>query len=128
VRPVRDGGKSIPPGPVAVAVLALVAIGLLGCGEVIDGSKVEAQVQSDLEKSLPEALESGAAGEQLQKELGITPHEKIASVDCPSEQGVDPGTKFSCSVEFSNGRQATETLKILNKEAGLKVVSFEPSK
>jgi hypothetical protein len=31
-------------------------------------------------------------------------------------------------VDFANGKQATETLKILNKDADLKVVSVESKK
>jgi Domain of unknown function (DUF4333) len=110
-----------------MVALAL-SLALAGCGEVIDKSKTQAQIKADLESSLPKALESSATGEELGKSLGITPHEKIASVDCPSEQSIDPGTTFVCSVEFSNGSKASETLKILNKEADLKVVGLKPEK
>jgi hypothetical protein len=128
VRPVREGGKSSLPGRIVLLALILAGFGLLGCGEVIDKSKLDAQVQSELEETLPAALENGAAGEQLQKELGITPNEKIASVDCPSEQKIDPGTKFSCPIEFSNGSKAKEIMLIRDKEADLKVVALEASK
>jgi hypothetical protein len=90
------------------AALAAVAFAATGCGEtVIDDQKAEGAIQSSLEKSL---------------------HEKIKSVDCPSDQKVEAGKTFSCVVVFSNGKQATATLKILNKDADVSLVGFKPSK
>jgi uncharacterized protein DUF4333 len=84
------------------------AFAAAGCGEtVIDDSKAEGAIQSSLEKSL---------------------HEKITSVECPSEQKVEAGKTFTCEVNFSNGKQATATLKILNKEADVSLVGLKPSK
>lgn len=89
----------------ALAVLALVAT---GCGDtVIDSKSAEETVQASLEKSL---------------------HEKIKSVDCPSGQKVEPGETFSCEVNFSQGKQATATLKILNEDADMSFVGLKPSK
>jgi Domain of unknown function (DUF4333) len=91
----------------AVALLAVAAVAA-GCGEsVIDATKAEDTIQASLEKSL---------------------HEKIKAVDCPSEPKVDPGTTFTCDVDLSDGKQATVTLKIRNKDADLDIVGLKPSK
>lgn len=93
----------------ALAVAALAALGLVavGCGEtVIDDVKAEGAIQSSLEKSL---------------------HEKIQSVDCPSDQEVEKGKTFTCQVNFSQGKQATATLKILNEDADVSLVGLKPS-
>jgi hypothetical protein len=90
---------------VAILIAALVAA---GCGEtVIDSAKTEDTLQHNLETAL---------------------HEKITSVSCPSDQKVEPGATFTCTVDFSNGKQATTTLKIRNKEADISLVSFKPNK
>jgi hypothetical protein len=94
----------------ACVVVAILVAGLAvaGCGDtVIDVNKTEDTAQHDLESAL---------------------HEKITSVSCPSGQVVEPGATFTCTVDFANGKQATETLKILNKDADLKVVSVESKK
>jgi hypothetical protein len=91
----------------ALALLA-VAFAVSGCGEtVIDGVKVEDTIQGSLEKTL---------------------HEKIKTVDCPSEPKVDPGTTFDCQVERADGKQETVTLKIRNKDADLSIVGLQPTK
>lgn len=78
-----------------------------GCGEtVIDGSKAEDAVQQSLEGSIGE---------------------KVTSVDCPSDEKVEAGKKFSCSVTFANGKQATTTLKILNDDADVRIIGFKPA-
>ena len=90
---------------VAVATAALVAA---GCGEtVIDSVKTEAAIQSNLEKSL---------------------HHKVSSVSCPSEQKVEPNATFDCAVDFSNGKKATATLKILNKNADVSLINLQANK
>jgi len=92
----------------AAAVLAVLAFAAIGCGEtVIDDTKAEGAIQSNLEKSL---------------------HEKITAVDCPSDQKVEAGKTFTCTVDFSNGKQATATLKILNKDADVSLVGLKPKK
>jgi hypothetical protein len=91
----------------AVALLA-VALAVAGCGEtVIDDVKAEGAIQSNLEKSL---------------------HAKIKSVDCPSDQKVEAGKTFTCTVIFSDGKQATATLKILNKDADVSLVGLKQNK
>jgi hypothetical protein len=92
------------------AALALLVIGfaVAGCGEtVIDDVKAEGAIQSNLEKSL---------------------HAKIKSVDCPSDQKVEAGKTFTCTVIFSDGKQATATLKILNKDADVSLVGLKQKK
>jgi hypothetical protein len=91
----------------AVALLAVAAVAT-GCGEtVIDDVKAEGAIQSNLEKSL---------------------RAKIKSVDCPSDEKVEKGKTFTCTVIFSDGKQATATLKILNKDADVSLVGLKPSK
>jgi hypothetical protein len=88
-----------------VVALAAVAFAVVGCGDtIIDTSKTEDTLQANVEKAR---------------------HEKINSVECPSDQGVDPGTTFDCAVNFTDGKKATITLKIRNKDADVDVVGFK---
>jgi Domain of unknown function (DUF4333) len=92
------------------AALALLVLGLaaVGCGEtVIDDVKAEEALQSNLEKSLDV---------------------KIKSVDCPSDEKVETGETFTCAVIFSDGKQETATLKILNEDADVSLVGLKPTK
>jgi hypothetical protein len=92
----------------ALAAIGAVVLAVAGCGDtVIDSSKAEGAIQSNLEKSL---------------------HHKVSSVSCPSEQKVDPGATFDCTVDFANGKRATATLKILNKEADVSMIGLQASK
>jgi hypothetical protein len=102
----------------AVAVLAFAA----GCGEtVVDTSKIEAQVKSDLEGSLPTRTD-------LQKELGIEADEKISGVDCPSDVEVETGRTFDCKISFANGVEGVEKFEIVNDKADVhQVSSLEPA-
>jgi hypothetical protein len=89
---------------VVALVLALAGISLAGCGEtVIDGTKAEEQLQASLTKSL---------------------NEKVSSVHCPSDQEVEAGATFTCSVKLSNGKTETATLKIRNKDADVSVIDL----
>jgi len=97
----------------AIAVLAFAA----GCGEtVIDTTKIEDQVKSDLERSLPTRTD-------LQKELGIGADEKVASVDCPSDVEVKAGNTFVCKISFANGVEGVEKFEIVNDKADVHQVS-----
>jgi len=92
----------------AVAALLAIAVVGAGCGDtVIDNTKAEGAIESNLEKAL---------------------HEKIKSVECPSDQKVEAGKTFTCTVIFSDGKQATATLKILNKDADVSLVGLKPKK
>jgi chromosome condensin MukBEF MukE localization factor len=88
-------------------MLLLALVGVYGCGTVIDREKLQDTVQTSLERSV---------------------HEKIKTVECPSDVSVDPGTTFTCEVIFSDDRREVATLKIRNKDADLNMVSLEPSK
>ena len=91
----------------AVALLAI-AFAAAGCGDtVIDGQNTEETLQKSLEGSL---------------------HAKIKTVDCPSDQKVEPGETFTCTVIFSDGKQATVTLKIRNEDADISIVGLKPKK
>jgi Domain of unknown function (DUF4333) len=85
--------------------LLLGAFFLAGCGDtVIDASKAEGAIQANVERSQ---------------------HEKVNSVVCPSGQKVEVGKEFNCAIDFANGRHATVTLKIRNKDADTDVVGFK---
>jgi hypothetical protein len=91
------------------ALLGVVAIALLvaGCGEtVIDTTKTEEQLEANLAHSL---------------------NEKIASVDCPSDQKVEKGATFTCSVNVQKGEDQTVTLKIRNSDADISVIGIRGS-
>ncbi len=65
---------------------------------------MEAAVKSNVERSLDQ---------------------KVTSVDCPSDQKVETGATFNCTIEFSNGKHATSTWKIRNEEADVDIVDFK---
>jgi hypothetical protein len=92
---------SILLGLFAAAVLAI------GCGEtVIDATKTEEALEANLSKSLKE---------------------KVASVECPSDQKVEKGATFTCSVKLQKGEEQTATLKILNENADVSVTNLRGS-
>jgi hypothetical protein len=85
-----------------------VALGLLasGCGEtVIDASKAEDATQQSLEGSLDQ---------------------KVESVDCPSDQKVEKGATFECTVTLGDGQEGTATLLIRNDDADITISDYEP--
>ena len=85
--------------------LALGAVFLAGCGDtVIDSTKTEEAIQADLEDSI---------------------RAKIRAVECPSEQKVEAGATFTCTVDYTNGEQATATLKIRNDQADVSFVGLK---
>jgi hypothetical protein len=91
------------------ALLGVVAIALFvaGCGEtVIDTTKTEEQLEANLSHSLKE---------------------KISSVDCPSDQKVEKGATFTCSVNVQKGEDQTVTLKIRNSDADISVIGIRGS-
>ncbi|HEU5063826.1 MAG TPA: DUF4333 domain-containing protein [Solirubrobacterales bacterium] len=104
--PARLGSKS-PFGRrfLAPLVLLLALVGLAGCGTVIDKVKLQDTVKDSLEDSI-----SG----------------KIKSVECPSDQSVDPGATFTCEVIFSDDRREVAILKIRNEEADITMIDLKP--
>jgi hypothetical protein len=93
----------------AIFTVLLALAGVIGgCGDtIIDSAKTEEAIQSDLEKSV---------------------HEKIKAVDCPSDQKVEVAKTFTCTVFYSDGKQATATLKIRNEEADISFVGLKQNK
>jgi hypothetical protein len=76
----------------------------VGCGEtVIDASKTEDALKANLSRSL---------------------ETKVSSVDCPSDEKVEAGRTFTCSVKLAGGKEETATLKILNENADVSVVKL----
>lgn len=93
---------------VVVAISLAGSLLLAGCGDtVIDPAKTEDAVQADLETNF---------------------HEKIKVVDCPSDQKVEAGSTFTCTVEYADGEQATATLKIRNEDADVSFVGLKTNK
>lgn len=92
---------------IITTLLVLVSL-LAACGDtIIDATKTEETIQANLEKSV---------------------HEKIKTVDCPSDQKVEVDKTFTCTVIFATGKQATATLKIRNKEADVSFVGLNLNK
>lgn len=89
---------------------ALVAAALLvaACGEtVIDSANLEETVEQNLERS-----------------QGRT----VRAVDCPSDQEVVVDATFTCTVEYSDGGEATATLRIRNEDADLSLIDLRSNK
>jgi hypothetical protein len=108
VLPAESGHKSRAAARwIAALALILGLVGLYGCGTVIDGVKLQDTVQTSLERSQ---------------------HEKIKTVECPSEQAVDPGATFTCIVIFSDDRREIATLKIRNKDADISMIGLKATK
>ena len=64
----------------------------------------------------------------MKSDLEKSLHAKIKSVDCPSGEKIEAGRTFPCTVIFSDGKQATATLKILNKDADFSLVGIKQKK
>jgi uncharacterized protein DUF4333 len=87
-----------------VAVLAFA----VGCGDtIIDSTKTEEALKANLTKSL---------------------NEKVSSVECPSNQKVEKGATFTCTVKLAGGKTETATLKILNEDADVSVTKLSGAK
>jgi hypothetical protein len=87
----------------AMAVVAMLA--LAGCGgTVVDSTAMSEDLKSTyLEKSL---------------------HESVKSVDCPSNQSVDPGRIINCDVTLQGGAHKVLTVEITTKEADYRVKHY----
>jgi hypothetical protein len=92
----------------SLAALVLVSsAAAYGCGgTVIDQAKLDDTTQVSLERSL---------------------HERIKTVECPSDLSVDPGSTFECTVVFPDGKRESAILKIRNKDADVSIVGLEPN-
>jgi hypothetical protein len=89
-----------------LALLAILALLLAGCGGGTDVDRVKAS------ETIRASLESPREG------FGT----KVESVDCPSGVEVEPGTHFECTVRWPDGKVAYAHLRIRNAKADL---SFE---
>ncbi len=92
----------------AIALAVFAAVFAAGCGEtVIDDVKAEATIEQSLRRST---------------EL------KVTAVDCPADVEVEKGATFECTVSLAGGDEETATLKVLNEDADVQLVSLEPGK
>ncbi len=80
----------------------------VGCGDtVIDDVKTADTIQTYLERSFDE---------------------KVRSVDCPSDQPVEPKSKFDCQVILVDGEQKVATVEIRNENADFGIVGYKPKR
>ena len=88
----------------SVAVLLAAALFVAGCGgTVVDATAMDEDLTAYLEKSL---------------------HEDVKSVDCPSDQSVDPGRIIKCDVTLRGGAHKVLTVEITTKEADYRVKRY----
>ncbi|HEX6455174.1 MAG TPA: DUF4333 domain-containing protein [Solirubrobacterales bacterium] len=99
--------KRFRPRSFLVLTLFFGVVALYGCGTVVSREKLQDAIQASLESSI---------------------HEKIRAVECPSDQSVDPGATFTCSVTFSDGRREVATLEIRDKDADISMIGLKPQK
>ncbi len=90
----------------ALVALALAGLPLFGgCGgTVLDSAKTEDTLQHSLES-----------------ERG----EKVSSVECPSDQEVEPKATFECMIRLEDGKEETATLEIRNEQADVSVINID---
>lgn len=89
----------------SIAGVAFAVVFVIACGEtVIDSAKTEDALQANLMKSL---------------------ETKVTSVDCPSDQKVEAGATFTCTVNLAGGKTGTATLKIRNDNADISLVGLQ---
>lgn len=95
------------PGPLPViAALALFAAGAAGCaGTVVDPVKAREAIADD-----------------VQRKTGVG----VGRVSCPSEVEVVPGDVFFCEVTAVDGRRARVGVRILNRDADVRLLGLEP--
>jgi hypothetical protein len=87
----------------ALALIALLAMAI-GCGgTVVDATAMNEDLTAYLEKSL---------------------QEDVKSVDCPSDQPVDPGLLIECDVTLKGGAHKVLTVEITTKEADYRVKHY----
>jgi hypothetical protein len=97
----------LPPVVASLGLAFVVTTLLTGCGgTVLDKTKLDETTQASLERSL---------------------HEKIKTVDCPSDLSVDPGSTFKCDVVFPGGKRESAILKIRDKDADISIVGLNPN-
>jgi len=86
------------------AVALVAALLFAGCGgTVIDVTTMEEDIAAYVEKTLDE---------------------DVKSVDCPSDQPVDPGLKFKCEVTLKGGKVKEATVEVTNKDADYRIAHY----
>ena len=88
----------------AAALLAALALGACGAGDVIDDQKAQLALRYDIE---------AATGE------------KVRTVTCPADVPVSIGTRFTCRVVAASGDEAVAELEITASNGNLRVLSLE---
>ena len=73
--------------PAAIALLVSLAVAAAGCGNY-DRADTETKIVDGLSPTVKEVTGS-----------------KIKSADCPSEVGLEDGTKFDCTAELDDGTE-----------------------
>jgi Domain of unknown function (DUF4333) len=69
-------------------------------------------------------LDTSDTEETIKQSIEDSRKEKVSSVDCPSDQKVEAGATFTCSIKLSSGKEETATLKIRNEDADLSVIKI----
>jgi Domain of unknown function (DUF4333) len=88
----------------AVAVVAAAVFFIASCGgTVVDSTAMEEDLTAYLEKSL---------------------HERVKSVDCPSDEPVEKGLVIECEVKLEGGDEKPLTVEITTKEADYRVKHY----
>ena len=91
-----------------IAAVVVAGVFVVGCGEtVIDSANLEETVEQNLEQSQRQA---------------------VRAVECPGDQEVVVDATFSCTVEYSDGKKATATLRIRNEDADLSLIDLRSNK
>jgi len=89
----------------AACALIVIVVVAAGCGGTVIGTeKIEDTLKANFEHV------SG---------------EKVASVDCQSDQKVEPKATFDCTIRLAGGGTKTETLEIVNDKADVHVVGLQ---
>jgi hypothetical protein len=92
--------SGVLPGLLAAAVF------IAGCGggTVIGTEKIEETLKANFEHAR---------------------EEKVSSVECPTDQKVEPKATFECTIKLKGGGTKTETLEIENDKADVHVVGLQ---
>jgi Asp-tRNA(Asn)/Glu-tRNA(Gln) amidotransferase C subunit len=88
----------------AMAGVVLIAAFAVGCGgTVVDSTAMEEDIAAYIEK---------------------TQQEDVKSVDCPSDQPVDPGLEIRCEVTLKDGKVKVATAEVTNKDADYRIARY----
>jgi len=88
----------------ALLGLFAAAVFVAGCGGTVIGTE---KIEETLKANFEHARE-----------------EKVSSVECPSDQKVEPKATFECTIKLKGGGTKIETLEIENEKADVHVVGL----